>query len=106
MAMKIEEARFISVYQPSWGQEVEGCRAQMEQQLAVGTNRELTILGGDFNAHIGEGSERLGVAGKYGLQTPTREAGESLLYWCEENKLAYVNSFLQAQKQRHMEASS
>ena len=63
-------------------------------------------MGGDFNAHIGEGSERLGVAGKYGLQTPTREAGESLLDWCEENKLAYVNSFLQAQKKRHMEASS
>ena len=93
VAVKIEEANFISVYQPSWGQEVEGGRAQMEQQLAAGTNREMTIMGGDFNAHIGEGSERLGVAGKYGLQTPTREAGESLLDWCEENKLAYVNCF-------------
>jgi hypothetical protein len=65
----------------------------MEQQLAFSPNKEVLIIGGDFNAQIGRGSNREGVCGKFGLTTSTNEAGEELLDWCEENGLAYANSF-------------
>ena len=52
------------------------------------------ILGGFKNAHIGGGSQRGGVSGKFGLGT-SNQRGENLLNWCEANGLCHVidNSF-------------
>ena len=48
--------------------------------------------GEDFNAHVGEGDEIEGIKGKFGLRQ-SNERGRGLLRWCQENNLAYVNSY-------------
>ena len=67
-------------------------RRALEIQLAVG-GRERLVIGGDFNANVGRGNARRGVCGKYGVGR-MNEAGRDLIEWCEENELAYVNSFM------------
>ena len=39
------------------------------------------------------GAELEGTRGKYGMNTPTNEAGKDLINWCQENVMAYLNSF-------------
>ena len=51
------------------------------------------IIGGDFNANVGRNEERPGVCGKYGIGV-MNEAGRNLIEWCEENDIAYVNSYM------------
>ena len=65
----------------------------MENELARTPKESVPILGGDWNAQVGRGSQRQGISGKYGLKTETIEAGESLLDWCEEHQLQHVNSY-------------
>ena len=79
---------------------MEGCKAQMGFELTItgidreltiigidreltimGIDRELTIMGGDSNAYIGEGSERLRVAGKYGLPDRHRQEKSGRACW-------------------------
>ena len=54
----------------------------------------------DFNAHVGGGEEMDGVKGKFGLRESNMR-GRDLIRWCEENSLAYVNSFLTIRKEEH-----
>ena len=87
--------RVVSVYQPVWGTDVEGMneyRSALENQVAM-SGRERLLIGGDFNANVGRGNARRGVCGKYGVGR-MNEAGRDLMDWCEENGLAYVNSFM------------
>ncbi len=54
--------------------------------------RDVFIGGGDFNSHIGGGEAVEGVKGKFGLRE-SNNRGREMVRWCEENGLAYVNSF-------------
>ena len=59
--------------------------------------RNVFICGGDFNAHVGRGDEIEGVKGKFGMRI-SNERGRELIRWCEENGLAYVNSYFNQKK--------
>ena len=86
--------RVVSAYQPVWGTDEEGMndyRSALESQSAM-SGRERLVIAGDFNANVGRGNVREGVCGKYGIGR-MNEAGRDLIDWCEENGLAYVNSF-------------
>ena len=87
--------RVVSAYQPVWGTDDEGMtdyRSALESQIAM-SGRERLVIGGDFNANVGRGNARVGVCGKYGVGR-MNEAGRDLIDWCEEQGLAYVNSFM------------
>ena len=91
--VKIGNMKIMAVYQPLWsnGREgVERYREEIEEELAGSSREEVLIIGGDHNAQIGRGEEMEGVKGKYGLHTPTNEAGHHLLEWCQEQGLSYV----------------
>ena len=49
------------------------------------------------NANVGQGEGRRGVSGKYGVGREN-VAGRDLLDWCEENGLAYVNSYMRHER--------
>ena len=70
----------------------EGRNRHMEQQVASCPSRDTLVIGGDHNAHIGGGSQRDQVCGKFGIRG-TGEEGEDLLSWCVDHNLAYDNSF-------------
>ena len=57
----------------------------------------MVLVGGDFNAHVGSGSERRGVCGKFGLRA-SYQAGREFLDWCETAGLCHVNSFYKHKK--------
>ena len=91
--------RVVSAYQPIWGSDEEGMREYrraLEIQVAMG-GRERLVIGGDFNANVGRRNERHGVCGKYGVGR-MNEAGRDLIDWCEEQGLAYVNSFMRHER--------
>ena len=94
VAVVLGGLRLVSVYQPSWGADREGmerCRRDMGSQVAAG-GRESLVMGGDFNANVGANVVREGVSGRFGTGR-MNEAGRDLLEWCEENGMAYVNSY-------------
>ena len=94
-AVVCDGMRVVSVYQPVWGtNEVSMIeyRRDIGIQLALG-GRERLVIGGDFNANVGRGYVRRGVCGKFGVGR-VNEAGADLIDWCEENELAYVNSYM------------
>jgi hypothetical protein len=87
--------RLIAVYQPLWnhGREaLEEYRHGIENQIAFSNSKEILIIGGDHNAHVGGNCERNNTSGKYGLRH-SNEAGEDLLNWCDIQNLAHANSF-------------
>ena len=59
--------------------------------------KNILLIGGDFNAHVGRGEEVDGVKGKFGMRI-SNERGRELIRWCEENGLAYLNSFYSHKK--------
>ena len=94
--VEIGEVKLVAAYQPLWsnGREgVENYRAEVEQELAMGRKEQIAVMGGDHNAQVGSGVEVEGTRGKYGMNTPMNEAGEDLVNWCQENGMAYLNSF-------------
>ena len=92
----IDGLKFMSIYQPLWSNGREGIevfRRELEGEIACSHNKQVLIMGGDFNSQVGRGPQQNRVKGPYGLNTPTNEAGEDLTAWCEENGLSYLNSF-------------
>ena len=88
--------RLMAVYQPIWQRgniEVENFRHQVHNQIAATREREFLVIGGDHNSHIGRDARRDGVVGMWSMNSATNEAGRDLVNWCEENGLAYANSF-------------
>ena len=96
LLIQIDKMCIISVYQPlkTHGEDtINVYRKDVEDLLVKIPSDCLMIMGGDHNAHVGKASERDGVSGKYGLETPTNEQGRDLLDWCQEHNLEWVNSF-------------
>ena len=85
---------YLPVFQGNNEQEIEEERHILKQHIAAAKSEEVVIVGGDFNAHIGENEDRPGTCGKYGMRISNYQ-GSELLDWCEENNLSYVNSFYQ-----------
>ena len=96
ISIKISNFTFISTYLPVWmgnnAAEIEQAKEILKNHKAWTNRDEVCIIGGDFNAHIGAGETRPGVCGSFGMRNSNHQ-GQSLLEWCEENDLAYVNSF-------------
>ena len=96
VSIQIGKLSLISVYQPvsTHGEAaIEKYRNDVEDLMSRTPKGNLLIIGGDHNSQIGKQSARTGVAGKWGLGTYTNRQGHDLLNWCEENHLAWVNSF-------------
>ena len=94
--VEIGEVKLVAAFQPLWSNDREGVenyRTELEQELAMGRKEQITVMGGDHNVKVGRGAEVEGTRGKYGMNTPTNEAGEDLVNWCQENGMAYLNSF-------------
>ena len=94
-AVSVGGVRWIAVYQPVWRSDegaMERYRRDLESQMSACRSERL-VIGGDFNANVGKDGERQGVCGKYGLGR-MNDAGRDLIDWCEENGLAWVNSFV------------
>ena len=94
-AVVVGGVRMVAMYQPVWmtdEQSMERCRRDVESQIGM-CRKERLVIGGDWNANVGRGNEREGVCGKFGIGR-MNEAGRDLINLCEENGLAYVNSYV------------
>ena len=93
--VKLDNIKLIAAYQPTSRanrEKVEEYRFELETHLSSSNREEKLIIGEDHNSHIGANTNRPGVNGRYGMRT-SNTAGKDLLNWCEENNLAYANSF-------------
>ena len=99
--MVVGGMRLISLYQPLWGkdeEDMERCRREIELQLGIG-RREKVVIGGDFNACIGQMRGRRSVYGKQGAREMNEAgSGRDLIEWCGMNGLAYVNSYMRHER--------
>ena len=86
----------VLFYMPVSGSEVAAIEGAKEEVMAamewVGSE-EIMVAGSDVNAHVGSGSQRPGVCGRFGLQT-SNVAGQEFIEWLGENDLSLVNSLV------------
>ena len=98
VSVKVRGVVLVSTYQPVWGGanrlEVEEEHEILEEHVRWASEEEILVVGGDFNAHVGEGERRRGVCGKFGLRRSNQQ-GRNLLEWCENTGLTWVNSYFQ-----------
>ena len=75
--------------------DMEATRFDLENEVArtPPPQESILVIGGDHNAHIGRGVQRQETCGTFGLSTPTKEAGQQLLDWCESLEMQWVNAF-------------
>ena len=85
-------ATYLPVYVGTNEDEIENTKEVLAEHVRWAKYEDVVIVGGDYNAHVGSDEEKQGVCGKFGLRT-SNEKGRQLIQWCEENNLAYVNSF-------------
>ena len=101
VSVKTRGLVLTATYLPVWignnEEEIENAKETLSEHVGWAKKEEIQILGGDFNAHIGSDNEIPGICGKYGLRT-SNVKGQQLAQWCEENNLAYVNSFYNHKK--------
>ena len=85
-----------STYMPVWRgnneEEIDQARNDLKNHVEWANKEEVLLVGGDFNAHIGQNEDRAGICGKFGLRQTNRQ-GLELIEFCEENNLCYVNSY-------------
>ena len=96
-AVEVNGVTAIAVYQPVWGgdkTEFESYREELNEMLLRCRKKSTLIVGGDFNASVGEGifREPTPGLGPYGLGN-CNAAGKDLINWCNGQDLAFVNSF-------------
>ena len=96
MTVKVGKFVFVAVYIPVWSGtndiEIETVNEQIRVQVNGSTRDQIVVVGGDFNAHVGQGEDRQGVCGVFGLHQ-TNTQGRKLLEFCENNHLVHVNGF-------------
>ena len=101
LSIKIRKVVYTSTYLPVYHhnnqESIEAAKAELKAHVDWSNANEIHVVGGDFNAHIGGKEERPGVCGKFGLRR-SNEQGLDLLQFCEENGLAYCNSFYNHRK--------
>ena len=96
VSIKVEGKTFISTYQPVCYQnnkeERDLAKEDLKSHKEWASSGDIIIIGGDFNAQIGREENIPGICGKFGIRQ-SNEQGRELLLFCEENGLAYCNSF-------------
>ena len=93
----VDGTKLIALYQPLWNSDPEvfkEYREELSSQLQTRKARDILVIGGDFNATVGDIQVREAdeAAGQFGLGK-TNRAGRDLIDWCHEHQLCWVNSF-------------
>ena len=93
----VDGTKLIALYQPLWNSDPEvfkEYREELSSQLQTRKARDILVIGGDFNATVGDIQVREAdeAAGMFGLGK-TNRAGRDLIDWCHEHQLCWVNSF-------------
>ena len=93
----VDGTKLIALYQPLWNSDPEvfkEYREELSSQLQTRKARHILVIGGDFNATVGDIQVREAdeAAGQFGLGK-TNRAGRDLIDWCHEHQLCWVNSF-------------
>ena len=86
----------IQVYAPTSNAEeaeAEWFYEDLQDLLELAPKKDVLFIIGDWNAKAGS-QEIPGITGKFGLGVQN-EAGQRLVEFCQENKLAIVNTVLQ-----------
>ena len=78
--------------------EVELFYEDLQDLLELTPQKDVLFMIGDWNAKVGN-QEIPGVTGKFGLGVH-KEAGQSLIEFCQENTLVIANTFFQQHKRR------
>ena len=89
----------IQVYAPTSnaeGAEVERFSEDLQDLLELTPPKDVLFIIGDWNAKVGS-QETPGVTGKFGLGI-WKEAGQSLIEFCQENTLVIANILFQQHK--------
>ena len=101
VSVKVQDWVLVATYMPVWShgreEEIETEREKLLEHVRWAQMSEVLVIGGDFNAHVGGGTGRGGVCGRFGLRQ-SNAMGDSLIGWCEENGLCWVNSFFSDKK--------
>ena len=101
VSVKMDRTVLISTYQPVYvgnnEAEIEEAKSVLLHHKLWAAKEDILVIGGDFNAHIGGGEDRPGICGRVGIRQSNQQ-GQDLLVWCEENGLAYINSFYNHKK--------
>ena len=86
VSVKVDGVVLVATYMP-----VSGSAGGGGGQGGVGgaCEREEILVIGDVNAHVGSGSQRPGVCGRFGLRT-SNATGEGWLEWLSENGLSWL----------------
>ena len=90
-------ATYLPVFTGTNEEEIDTAKDSLAEQIKWRKKEEIGIVGGDFNAHIGNDEEAVGLCGKFGLRSSNNK-GRQLVQFCEENELSYVNSFYHHKK--------
>ena len=91
----------IQVYAPTSNAEeaeVGWFYEDLQDLLELTTPKDVLFVIGDWNAKVGS-QEIPGVTGKFGLGVQN-EAGQGLIYFCQENALVIANTLFQQHKRR------
>ena len=96
VSVKVDGVVLVSVYMPVWSarrrEEIEAVREAVVEQAGWADREEVLVIGGDWNAHVGNDNARGGVCGKFGLRS-SNVVGGQFVEWLEENGWCWVNSF-------------
>ena len=96
VSVRIQGVVYTATYQPVYHhnnmEDIYQAKMELKQHVGWSSSHEIAVIGGDFNAHIGNDGEKPGVCGKFGLRSSNQQ-GLDLVQFCEENNLAYCNSF-------------
>ena len=95
VSVKVKGMMLTATYLPVRvvGREVEAAEEMevLAEHVRWAKKEELVMVGGDFNAHVGAGSERRGVCGKFGLRT-SNQVGREFVAWCVKSNAPPLSS--------------
>ena len=96
VSVRIQDVVFTATYQPVYLHDnmdkIAQAKAELRQHYEWSRSFEIPVIGGDFNAHVGSDESKQGICGSHGLRSSNQQ-GRDLIQFCEENNLAYCNSF-------------
>ena len=96
VSVKVGGVVLVSVYVPVWSEgrreEIERVKEEVVVQAGWAGDKDILVIGGDMNAHVGNDAERNGLCGKFGLRS-SNVAGGELLEWFSVNGWCWVNSY-------------
>ena len=96
VSVKVEGVVLVSVYMPVWSvgreEEIEVVKEEVVEQAGWAGQEDILVIGGDWNAHVGNDNVRAGVCGRFGLRSSNMVGGR-FVEWLGENGWCWANSF-------------